>query len=357
MKLMNMISKTAKKTVRYLKRHTPEILTAAGVAATTGGAIWIARRTIDAADILDEHKESIEEIKTLKEEGTSYQDDDAYRHDISHIYVDTTKKLVKNYTGPVLTFASGLGCLVGVNVSLKKKCTKTLAMYFGQKKLFDTYRNNVVNRFGEDVDYDMLHGTKTANEKVEVTDENGNVRKEKRSVKVKDDKLTSIYGFFFDEGCAGWSNSEDYNKSYASIQNTVLYDELQRKGSLTLYKVWKAFGYIEYLKKMQNETDDTEVFNSIEHRIEMSKIVGWKYDKKSNTYYNDKMFNLGLDPNSPSSAMRRFMKGLEKNVFIEPNVAGTIFGVRCDNGVWYNEYDKPALARKSDKMVQGLYSA
>ena len=200
-----------------LKKHSPEILMVAGGVSVVTGTVLACKKTMNMPDILDEHKSIADDIKS-EHEDTESKD---YKHDITKLYLSTTKKIAKNYAVPVVIEASGLVMLFSSNNILRKRNAQIMAAYAALNKAFKFYRKNVVDTFGEDIDNDMLFGIKR--EDIEVTDEEGKTKKIKNVKVFKEssedfDNLVLTY-----RNCKGFTegntkNAIDYNVAFMNFK-------------------------------------------------------------------------------------------------------------------------------------------
>lgn len=205
-----------------LSKHSPEILMVAGGISVVTGTVLACKKTLNLPDILDEHKTIADDIKSEH----AYDESKDYKHDITKLYLSTIKKIAKNYAVPVVIEASGLFMFFSSNKKLRKRNAEIMAAYVTLNNAFKFYRKNVVETFGEDIDNDMLFGTKRKD--IEVTDEEGKTKKIKNVKVFKEssedfDNLVLTY-----RNCKGFTegntkNAIEYNVSFMKFKiNEIL---------------------------------------------------------------------------------------------------------------------------------------
>lgn len=237
-----------------LKKNSPTILAIGGGAAIIGGTIWACVKSTKVPDILEDHASWKDDILADHDEALeSVKDDEvervanieaATKKEIRKLYFRTFKKLVRLYSWPVVIEVLGLvamGCSVG---ELKKRNAALASAYAGCKALFDFYRKNVKETFGEDIDRDMFYGFKHEKETVETIDENGKKVKKKEDVLVMDKlHIENLGNYIMWEGnCPGFENNTiDYWAFYLRGQVELANSKLVANGHLYLNKLFQLF--------------------------------------------------------------------------------------------------------------------
>lgn len=117
--------------MHFLKQNAPTILTVLGTVGVVATAIAVAKETPKVEEDLEECK-----------------DDD-----------NLTKAIVvtKDYIPALGIGAATIMCIIGSNILNKKQQASIISMYMGANEVFKQYRAQVKERYGEEVDEEMLN--------------------------------------------------------------------------------------------------------------------------------------------------------------------------------------------------------
>ena len=279
-----------------LKKHAPEILTGLGIGSGAACLVLSNKTTHDKLDIiLDEHNADME---VIREESESIKRDTVKR------YAKTAGKLAKAY-GPALACgAVSVTCAVsGCKISHDRNVALAGA-YAALDAGFKKYRENVKERYGEEIDKELRAGVKKGIS-IDETDENGKKKKKKTDAILDGEVRASDTARFFDSSCVEWSEDPEENKRFLQIQENILTERLTRKGYLFLNDVYKALGF--------QPTD-------------AGQRLGWKYDPEDTSLANCVSFGI-FETNrvAVDSAKTRFINGLEPVVLLEFNYDGDLY--------------------------------
>lgn len=163
---------------RAAKQHSPELLAGAGVVGIIGTIILACRATIKAQEVIQEHNEIMEKVRNCPE-SEEYTEEDRKKDTVA-MYTRTTLGVVKEFAPAIILGVFSVGSLLMSNKILKKRNVALAAAYAAVDKAFREYRERVKERFGDEIENDILLGIEEKT--VEVTDENGKKHKEKRRV-------------------------------------------------------------------------------------------------------------------------------------------------------------------------------
>ncbi len=311
MKIMENISRKAHVAGLLIKKHSPEILLGAGIVtgiAATGMACYA---TTKLSGILDEAKESVdqvhqylEETKTDPEKAAKYSEEDGAQ-DLVIIYRNTGFKLVKLYAPAIGVGVLSIASLLASNKVMRKRNAALAVAYATIAESYDAYRKNVIERFGSETDFDMRHGVKLMNIEKPAVDENGNEiegKTETKAVRVLDPNHPSEYARFFDEvNSTEYRKDPYYNQTYVCAQQSIATELLRRNGYLFLNEVYEALGM-----------DPTVA----------GQCIGWIYDKN-----RDNVVDFGFSVVNRSlntDAANDFLDGYESSILLDFNVDGYI---------------------------------
>lgn len=221
--------------------------------------------------------------------------------EIIALYKEAGWELTKLYFKPV-----GVGLLSVTMIflghgKLKKEIATLTTTAASLDGLLKEYRGRVVEKYGEEEDRALMHGTHQVEVEEKVTDKNG---KEKIiTKKVKVDELTgcSIYSRFFDESNPEFKNDPSYNRFFLSNAEDFCNRKLKADGYLFLNDVLDMLGY---------------------KRCSEGAVIGWMYDPENPEYHNHVSFGM-MD--TQRVATRDFINGYESRILLDFNVDGVIY--------------------------------
>ena len=292
------LSKMAGRNGLLLKKHSPELLIGIGIIGIVTSTVMACRamRKFDA--LLDGHREIVNDIK-YTEANLEYSPQD-YNKDLAITYVQTGKELVKLY-GPAVTLGvASIACILGAHNIMQKRNVALVAAYKAVEQSFFNYRQRVIEEFGERKDYQYRHGIREIEvTEMPYTDENGKKHKaETRTVEVYDPNQRSVYARFFDEGCANWSKTPEYNLLFIKNQQNYANDLLHSRGHVFLNEVYDMLGI---------------------DRSQAGAVVGWVMSKEGDNFVDFGMYDLC------NASAREFVNGHERSILLDFNVDGVIY--------------------------------
>lgn len=285
-----------------LKKHSPEILVAAGVVGTVTSAVMACRATTKIDTILAETKENIEKTKNyVGDHGYSekYTEED-YKKDLTIFYAKGGLELVKLYAPSVALGTLSITAILSGHNILRKRNVALAAAYATVDKSFKEYRGRVIERFGKELDKELKYNIKAKEIEEIVKKEDGTETVEKKIVNTADPNVYSDYARFFDDGCSGWTKDPEYNLMFLKDQQRYANDRLKTKGSLFLNEVYDMLGI---------------------PRTKAGACVGWIYDEKNPV--GDNFVDFGIYDLYNEKA-RDFVNGYERTILLDFNVDGDI---------------------------------
>lgn len=301
--LINTIGRSLSKINFKLKKHSPEILIAAGVIGTVASTVMACKATTKINGILDNAKEEIEKVHTVMDDeqyADKYSEEDS-KKDLTIIYAQTGVKLVKLYGPSVVLGALSLGSILASNNILRKRNVALAAAYATIDNSFKEYRGRVVERFGKEVDRQLKYNIKAKEIEETVIDEDGNEKKITTVVDVFDPTTISDYAKLFDEASPYWEKDSEYNLVFLKSQQSYANDKLKAQGYLFLNEVYDMLGI---------------------DRTKAGQVVGWVYNPENPI--GDNYVDFGIY-NTSSRANRAFINGYERNILLDFNVDGNIW--------------------------------
>lgn len=232
--------------VKTVKKHSPEILTGLGVVGVITGTVLACKETKNVDPIIDEHKEILEQIHSDTDENYSEKEK---RKDITRTYARTGIKLIKLYSPSIIVIGGSLGCMIQSNRILNRRNIGLISAYTGLSKMFDEYRQNIVQKFGEEADIEARYSVKARKKKKGETEQIYEA-----SEKTSDDD----HSVFFDASSTHWDKSPNVNL-------------------MTLHSV-----EVNMNRKLKTNKDHVIALNEILNALDLpnkpyGRVLGYKY--------------------------------------------------------------------------------
>lgn len=304
--LVATVSRSFHKVGFKFKKHSPEILIAAGVIGIVASTVMACKATTKVNDVVDEAKETIDKIHDAVDNHKHTSDGEEYTQeiankDLSIVYVQTGWKFAKLYGPAVALGVASIACIVGSNRILNKRNAALAAAFTAVDTSFKEYRGRLIDRFGKELDRELRYGIKSQEVEETVVDENGNETTVTKTVNVVDPNTAhDIYSIVWCEGNTGWTKSPELNKAFLIQQQNWANDKLRLNGILTLNEVYDMLGV---------------------DRTAYGQIAGWVYTKDCSA--GDNFVDFGIfDPNDPKAC--EFVNGVERSIVLDFNCIGNI---------------------------------
>lgn len=291
------VGATMSKAQFQFKKYQPEIMVGAGIIGGVAAAIMACRATIKANEILAESKDQIDKINMVANDPDVSEEEyseEQHKKDLAVAYIQTGAKLVQNYAPSVILGGLSIASILGGHNILRGRNMALAAAYATLNTTFKDYRERVVDRFGEEVDFQLKHNLR-AEEIVEKTKdpETGKTKKVKKEVLISgDDARERGYAFVFDAACDNWCNDATLNRAFMEAAEAYFNQRLQTVGYVFLSEVQKYFKVRE---------------------TAAGRVVGWTLNGDGDGY-----IDLGFRHD------HNFMSGWNKDVWVDPNVDGPI---------------------------------
>lgn len=304
--LVAKVSRSFHKVGFKFKKHSPEILVAAGVIGIVASTVMACKATTKVNDIVDEAHETIDKIHDAVENHKHTSDGEEYTQeiaskDLSIVYVQTGWKFVKLYGPSVALGVASIACIVGSNRILNKRNAALAAAFTAVDTSFKEYRGRLIDRFGKELDRELRYGIKSQEVEETVADENGNETTVTKTVNIVDPNTAhDIYSIVWCEGNTGWTKNAELNKVFLIQQQNYANDKLKLDGVLTLNEVYDMLGV---------------------DRTAYGQIAGWVYTEDCSA--GDNFVDFGIfDPNDPKAC--EFVNGVERSIILDFNCIGNI---------------------------------
>ena len=303
--LLSTVSRNIHKVGFIFKKHSPEILMAAGVVGVVTSAVMACKATTKLSSILEESKKEIDQIHEYVEvNGYSekYTEEDS-KKDLVISYTKMSMKLVKVYAPSVILGLLSITSILASNNIIRKRNMALAAAYAAIDSNFKDYRNRVVERFGKELDRELKYNIKPKEIEETIIDEEGNEVVVKKTVNNAEINLPSEYAKVFDEFSSCWTKDADYNLTFLRRIQDQANDKLRLRGHLFLNEVYDMLDI---------------------PRTKAGAIVGWIYDP--NRENSDSYVDFGLYDNLINDESKRlFINGNERSVLLDFNVDGVIY--------------------------------
>ena len=303
--LLSTISRNVHKVGFIFKKHSPEILMAAGVVGVVTSAVMACKATTKLSGILEESKKEIDQIHEYVEANgysEKYTEEDS-KKDLVISYTKMSMKLVKAYAPSVILGLLSITSILASNNIIRKRNMALAAAYAAIDSNFKDYRNRVVERFGKELDRELKYNIKPKEIEETIIDEDGNEVVVKKTVNNAEVNLPSEYAKVFDEFSSCWTKDADYNLTFLRRIQDQANDKLRLRGHLFLNEVYDMLDI---------------------PRTKAGAIVGWIYDP--NRENSDSYVDFGLYDNLINDESKRlFINGNERSVLLDFNVDGVIY--------------------------------
>lgn len=300
-KFVNNMTRKIHKIGFTLKKHSPEILVAAGVTGTVVSTVMACKATTKAGAIIEETKQQMEQINEVAEtvDASKYSEEDK-RKDTALVYTQTALKFVKLYGPSVAVGALSISAILFGHKILKKRNIALAAAYKAVDTGFKQYRGRVIEALGEDIDKEFKYGVKAKEVEKKVVDEKGKEKTVKEIVNVVDPNNISEFAVIFDCGNDGWDKDPQISKYFLLQQQNYANDMLKSRGYLFLNEVYEMLGF---------------------QKTKAGQVVGWTYDEKNPI--GDNFVDFGIfDMTNPATV--NFVNGYERSILLDFNVDGNI---------------------------------
>ena len=244
---MNAITKMCNNVIFTMKRNALTILLWVGIGT---GAACVGKACYDTAKkavpLLSKTKNDISEVKASVsgEESVNEKVLAEAKKKQMDICLRTAGKLGLIYMPSAALGLVSVASLITSHNIAHKRILGLSAAYAALDSTFNTYRNGVIDKYGETEDYELFNGIKTETIEKDVTDDEDNtytVTEEKKVVTVNPE--TNIYTRFFDRGNPDWDDDPDIRRLFLEAKERTANMMLENRGYLLLNDVYKLLGY------------------------------------------------------------------------------------------------------------------
>jgi hypothetical protein len=300
------------KTKLGIKKHSPEILVAAGIGTGIVAAIVACKQTIKANDIVAEARKSLQNIEDVKELAANNEveyTEENEQEDRKTIGMQVAVGMIKTYALPVGLGILSITCILAGHHILKKRNVALAAAYSALSTDFMNYRKHVVDKYGKDVDFMLKNGLEKQIIANQVIDpETGEVKETKEEVLTYEGDKLSQYARVFDEvGSTQWTPSADHNRAFLLMEQNYFNERIRTRGYIFLNEVYERLGF---------------------RPTKVGSVVGWVYQ---NADYEGIDFGIFT---AHTQKAAEFLEGTEPSIILDFNVQGDILSLVTEGGVW-----------------------
>lgn len=284
-----------------LKKHSPEILLAAGIVGGITAAVMAAKAHKHAEKTLKDERLDLnmfnDAAKYINPKDEAEVAD--YRKAMVQVYTKYGLGLAKVYGPSVALGIASITALVGSHGIMQRRSASLMAAYALLQEGFDGYRKRVAEVVGEEKERELKLGiTEEEVEREVLNEKTGRKKKVKENVKVAPG-MPSIYSRFFDETSVDFKRDPLMNLTYLKARQAYANDEFRIRGHMFLNEVYDLLGL---------------------PRSSAGTMVGWIYDEKSPQ--GDNFIDFGLYDAQYNS---QFINGYEEVALLDFNVDGVIY--------------------------------
>lgn len=228
------------------KKHAPEICFGIGVAGFVGTVAGTVHATNQTRDILDAKDDQIRHFDELVGNPEVNYNEADFNSDVKKLNKRTRRRLFKTWwpvgtmgAGSVISFFSGFRILNG-------RYLATAAAYKTLEAGYERYRENVVARFGKDVDRELMDiKAEEIEKKLKAEEEAQKAEDEKGSKKKKRKALPQGSEIqIFDERSGHWRRywTADMVLDYLSVKENECNDKRQMNGHIFVNEILDILG-------------------------------------------------------------------------------------------------------------------
>lgn len=278
-----------------VRKNSPTILFGVGVASMVGSTVLACRATLRLEEVLNVVEHDMTIADAVREEHAEEYSEEDHKKDTVVIYSRGIMGMAKLYAPSIVLGGIGIVCLTKSHKILQERNVALTAAYLTVDKAFQTYRDRVVDRFGEEVDRELRYSY----EEVDVIDnDTGEVTS---AYRVTEDGQSG-YARYFDKGNPNWSGPQyaDYNSLYLRNQQNWANDMLRSRGHLFLNEVYNMLG--------------------LSH-TSAGAVVGWVFTRDNEA--GDNYVDFGCWDRD--GRLIDFFNGVEGSILLDFNVDGPIW--------------------------------
>lgn len=241
------VSKTLAKVKFFGSKNAPELLLIGGIVGIVISEIGIGIAATKVEPINKKAKKNLNKIHMKAdvvidgEQVTGVVIDPEFneKKEITKVYAQTSLAYVKLFGPFVLTTVASFAAICKSHSIMRDRNIQLAAAYTILDRSFREYRKRVSDKFGEEEEYKIRHNVQDT---ISTTiDEDGN---EVTTVVGQTGMWANdeMFGFFFTEGCYGWSKNPMYNRDFIQGRERWWKTILDVNEFVTVNDIRKDFG-------------------------------------------------------------------------------------------------------------------
>lgn len=288
------------------KKYSPQILFGAGVIGF-GATVVLAVR---ATNKVSEKVSDAEIVKAINEKKLKGGDltEDQFHGAQKKMKVTLAGDIAKTYALPIAVGLVSLGCFGGAHYILNKRNGMLLAAYATLDRAYSSYRQQVADEYGDDVDRKFAFGIEEI-ERTETLADGTVVVDTVQGVNPNRVNGRSPYAVCYDEKSRFFTREPHMNERILEMKRSQASDKLMSNGHLFLNEVYDLLGV---------------------PRTPQGAIVGWIYDPRgdrpdSAEVKRDSFVSFGLWNNDPDYTDAIVDGFSDFGIWLDFNVEGPIW--------------------------------
>lgn len=211
-----------------IKKHSPEILGAIGIAATVGGVVWACKVSVDAAEEIKSTQKDVEEIKQAVKDDIIDKKEGNKR--IWSARVECFKCVGVKFVGPVVLIGGGLYCHTKSRQVLGKRLNGLAAAYTALESRNKLLEDNIRRDYGEEELERLKYGLTGRTGPVKRLDADGNeIEREETANCVIDLNNVKPFTIIFDNKSRKHRTSKYHCETYLGSMEKTFTDLLPTK--------------------------------------------------------------------------------------------------------------------------------
>lgn len=283
----NAVTSKVARQVLVGKKHSPQIMFAAGVVGVGVTVVLACKATLNLEEVLNDSESSHRDIDALHQGKRQAKRDHAY------VSVRTTAEIGRLYAPAVIVGCASIAALTGSHVTLTRRNVALTAAYKTLEEGFNRYRDRIKEEVGEEREVELYRNVQER----EVHDTKGGKVKNEKYINPGGGK-PSPYAVFYDQYNQNWKPLPEYNLAFLRAVQEYVNHLLKSRGHVFLNEVYDQMGF-----------DHTKA----------GAVVGWIKNSGGDNYID---FGV-LDPHQMDQFLD-FING-DEGIWLDFNVDGTIY--------------------------------
>lgn len=201
---------------RALKAKSPQIAMAVGTVTSVFAVVEAIKQTPKAIEIIEDHKEKIEQCKTALELNDEKYSEKEYKIDICRECGHTALALAKTYAIPVVMEVASLACFFGAHKIMSDRNKLLSAALATATDAYNNYRNKVIEAIGEEEEEKIRLGLGNEKMTTEITDEKGKTKSVTQKITTANPLNLGPYDILWEPMDPGYDQSDEQRIFFVS---------------------------------------------------------------------------------------------------------------------------------------------